>query len=363
MFLPCLPLPIEGFTVKETVFCDIPSYLIYPDKTAEVKVEWNKDNLIYRSLIVRQSDLFVLSSGYPNFFNAFEKPGICPDVKEYEDWVITEKCDGSLCILDYIPGYGFSMRTRGIVSYITQTNSEDFEILFKKYPKLLDCAMANKSLLFELVTPNNVIVIRSSEIDFIFLGAINKDDLSVCSVEDTKDIALSCGLRTPRRYAVGSLEELVNGVKEWIGQEGVVLSFNNNKNRIKIKSDWYKVLHSIKSQLNSDSNLIEYYVDNGMPKYNEFYSIIESSFDYEIAESYKDKIKVISVLGARFAGLIDKISHFIHDIRGLSRKEQAREIIQMFPEDKGLAFFILDGKEIPKKNELDYLTKWNKMEK
>jgi hypothetical protein len=179
-------LPIEEgyFNITPDEFCGLYCWLITP----EIDAKWNKNNLFYRSLIVDREGN-VLSSGWPKFFNYGEKPDCYPNPEQYNDWKYEEKKDGSLLIADFINDQ-FSMRTRGTVSYVTQENAKDFELLPKKYPAIVDFLKENQhlSLLFEIVTPNNVIVIRSPQIEFYFLGAINKNSMEIVSSSDLLEI-------------------------------------------------------------------------------------------------------------------------------------------------------------------------------
>jgi hypothetical protein len=162
MKLNQLPKEEDGFKYYPVEFCGIESYLIIPN----IDAKWTKHNLHMRSLIVRGSDFEVLSSGFPKFFNAGEKPDAYPDPEKHKDWIINSKIDGSLLIADYVNDQ-FSMRTRGTASYVTQDNAADFEQLLIKYPFVLNALKENQDLsfLFEIVTPNNWICNLESVID------------------------------------------------------------------------------------------------------------------------------------------------------------------------------------------------------
>jgi T4 RnlA family RNA ligase len=345
-----IKLPIEEgyFNISPNKFCDLDCYLITP----EIDAKWNNKNLHFRSLIVDKNGL-VLSSGFPKFFNFEEKPDCYPNPEKYQDWRILNKLDGSLLIADLVNGV-FSMRTRGSVSYKTQENYKDFELLPEKYPKISEFLKYNQeySLLFEILTPNNVIVVRPKEVEFYFLGAVNKKTLEIVNNEELANIWKQIGcVPFPEQYEFGnaSLKSLSDAIKSWKGKEGVVLVYNKGQNRIKIKSDWYCFIHRIKSQLNSSKNLIEFYIDKKMPSCEQFSNFIETEFDFEIAIQLKDEIKKICDAGEKSKKFIDNILEVIHDIRKVkSRKEQAEMIKINFKENSSYAFTILDNKEIIK---------------
>jgi hypothetical protein len=345
----------DNFNVSESAFCGIDCFHITP----KIDAKWNENNLFFRSLITDKEGA-VLSCGWPKFFNYGEKPNCYPSAENFNDWKIEEKKDGSLVICDYV-NEQFCMRTRGTVSYKTLPNAKDFELLSEKHPKLLDFLKENQhlSLLFEIVTPNNVIVIRPKEIEFYLLGAINKNGMVVVSSFDLTNICRKIGpVSTPKTYNFNDardLSKISEYIKNWKGEEGVVVSYNKGQNRIKIKSDWYLFCHKVKSQLNSTNNLIDFYIDKKMPNEQDFYSIIESEFDYEIALQLKSEIEKICDAGEKAKDIIENIANMIKDIRNAeTRKEQAEMIKKSCQGNASYAFSLLSNKEINK-------TQWFKL--
>lgn len=344
-------LPIEEgyFNITPSKFCDLDCYLITP----EVDAKWNSNNLFYRSLITDREGN-VLSCGFFKYFNYLEHTECYPDPNIFNDWRYEEKKDGSLLIADYVNGQ-FSMRTRGTVSYITQENARDFELLPQKYPKVIEFLKDNQhlSLLFEIVTPNNVIVIRAKEVEFYLLGAINKNNMSVVTSSELTEIWRAIGpIPTPKTYSfndIRDLSKISEHIKNWKGEEGIVISYNNGQNRIKLKTLWYLFCHRVKSQLSSTKNLIDFYIEKEMPSYEDFYKIIETEFDYEIAIQLKWEMEKICDAGEKAKKYIDYILEVVHDIRKVeTRKEQAEMIKRNFNENSSYVFSILDGKEITK---------------
>lgn len=339
----------EGFNIAESKFCGLDCYLITP----RADPKWNKNNLFYRSLILDKEEN-IISGSWPKFFNHLEQPECYPNPEHFNDWKCEEKKDGSLLIADYVSGQ-FSMRTRGTVSYVTQENAKDFELLPQKYPAVVEFLKENShlSLLFEIVTPNNVIVIRPKDLEFYLLGAIDKNTMTVVSSGDLTEIWRKIGpIPTPKTYTFNDTRDLLaisEHIKNWKGEEGIVISYNNGQNRIKLKTLWYLFCHRVKSQLSSTKNLIEFYIEKEMPKFDDFYNIIETEFDYEIADQLKDEIKKVCEAGKKAKKYIDHILEVVHDIRKVeTRKEQAEMIKRNFQENSSYVFSILDGKEITK---------------
>jgi hypothetical protein len=341
-----LPKIEEGFRIIPHDFCGINSYLITPS----LNPIWTTDNLYFRSIIVSEKLNTVLSCGFKKFFNDGEKPSLYPNINLFSDVYAETKHDGTLVIVDYCKDQ-FSMRTRGTASYKAQKNFTDFELLPQRYPKILEiCEKYNYiSFLFELETPNNVIVIRPETIKFTFLGGINKQTLANLTNEEISEFSKLMEIDRPRQYKFDNLSDLSLIVKEWKGKEGLVLSYNNHQNKIKLKSDWYNFVHRIKSQLNSDNNLLELYLDKQMPSHNDFFNIIETEFDFEIANQLETQIKKLCEAGDSVKKYIDNTLEIIHDIRKVeTRKQQAEMITRNFKENSSIAFSILDNKQLSK---------------
>jgi len=335
-----LPSEENGFYLNPVQYFDRKATLITPKADAK----WTKDNLIFRSLIVDSKSMEVLSSGFPKFMNLGEKPECYPNPDDYIDWEVVEKIDGTLVIVDYYKGE-INLRTRGTVNYKTQLNSIDFEMLLNKHPEVIDYLEKNKnlSLLFELVTPNNIIVIKPEEVKFYFLGSVDKSSLMLKRVDGVFSHI------SPKRYSFNSLTDISNAVKIWKGQEGVVLIYNKNQNRVKIKSDWYVWLHRIKTELSSENRLIEFYIKQGLPEFEEFYKKIETEFDYEVAKQFEKDILKLCDVGYTVKSIINSMKQFIHSIRNIeTRKEQAAIITNSYgPSNRsGMLFTLLDGKEL-----------------
>lgn len=350
MKINALPSEEDGFKFYPVNFCGIESYLIIP----EIMAKWNKFNLHFRSLIVRQNDLEVLSSGWPKFCNYGEKPDAYPDPLSYKDWTITEKMDGSLVICDSIDGV-FNMRTRGTPSYISQANAPDFDLLPVMYPKVVEYLRdhPNISLLWEIVTPNNVIVVWSETVTFTLLGAVDKDTLKPLPQAKVDEIAKFIDAPQPKVYTFKNIEELKESVEKWEGKEGVVLAYNKNLNRVKFKGAWYLLRHRLKSELSSESNFIDLYVAEGMPTYDEFYKILEGVTDFETAVQFRGRISKAVDAGKEVKRILEHMDEFVKEIRNFpSRKEQALAITQAYGQTNraGFVFSRLDNRALTNDN-------------
>ena len=337
-----LPKEDEGFKITEVSFCGLDCLLINP----AINPKWNKDNHFNRSIVVDKNTLQVYSCGWPKFFNYGESSELYPNIIDYTDINVFNKMDGSLVICDYVNDV-FSMRTRGTADYRSQENYKDFEALRIIYPRLLDVVREYNhiSFLFEIETPNNVIVIRSNDIKFTFLGAINKKELTCLSENEIDYLAVRMGVNRPKKHKFSGLSELNADVKNWIGEEGVVVSYNKNQNRIKIKSDWYTKLHRLATGIKNVNHLIDLWIDYGYQSRENFEHLLATSYDWEIVVSLKKLMDEMFEKWENIQNKLQDIRFFINENKTLSRKEIAISIINNYKEWSGVAFEILDGKK------------------
>jgi hypothetical protein len=350
-----IPSAEDEFFCNPVDFCGETALLIAP---GHIGAKWNKQNLCCRSLIVDPKTLEWRSVGFFKFFNYTEKPDLYPNPESFADWNVEEKRDGTLVICNWRNNQ-FSMRTRGTASYKTQENHLDFELLPLRHPYIREFCRENEhiSVLVELETPNNVIVIRPADVAFTLIGAVNMETGLYLQPNELDEIARIASIPRPARYSFTTLDEMAEAIKVWRGKEGVVLSYNKYNSKIKLKSDWYKILHRIKSELSSENNLIEFYVENKMPGYQEFYDLIETSFDFEIAEQLRPQISRLSDAAKSVKKILSHMQEFADSLRGMkTRKDQALAILASYggkSEDNcvnraSYVFSLLDGKEITK---------------
>jgi len=318
-------------------FCGLDALLVIPNS----KSLWTPDSLPFRSLIIDKVSRKVLSCGYPKFFNYREKPSLYPDPLLFSDWEIENKIDGSLVICDWVNNQ-FSMRTRGSASYINQANASEFTLLPILHPEIPKFLKENQeiSLLLEIETPSNVIVVRPECLRFTLLDAIKKTSFRLIPKQEIRSALPLIPIPSP--HSLIDLNHIEASVKAWTLCEGVVLSYNNNQNRIKIKTDWYKTVHALKSGLNSTDRLIDYCLENNLPDAPALFSLLEKESDFETAQH----LLPLQMLVCRAASLAQKkvreLRSFALSLAAVPRKEQAQSIIMHQKEYSAILFTLLD---------------------
>ena len=138
-------------------------------------------------------------------------------------------------------------RSFGGASEDEQTFGEKFEIVAKKYPKIFDVDwMTDRSLLFEYVAPNNVVVVRYKEEDLIFLGFVEHDTLEIGRWEEIVSIAKEANFNLVRLHNLPREPiQLLEEIKYW-KDEGVVVRCCDDQVFVKVKSAYYLANHRMK---------------------------------------------------------------------------------------------------------------------
>lgn len=234
-------------------------YLICPTKT---KHNWSDDEKHFRSLLLDKNG-FVVSSGWKKFGNYGEFKNdtelLHNALKNRGGIKFTEKMDGSLCIR-FVYNNNVYFRTRETIFANIEFNggksfSERFiEIAKEKYDILFDPDfMSDRSLLFEYVSPSNLIIVNYDYSDLIFLGFIRHDDLQNGTWGEISKIANDYSLNLVKTYDLPrDPKKILDEISNW-KNEGIVVRFNDDQVFLKIKSSIYLSNFRLKYGLNYEA--------------------------------------------------------------------------------------------------------------
>lgn len=218
--------------------------------------DWRLDELHLRSLVLRASDGFVISAGFPKFFNHSEVPELDAECRLgllEQRTKFTSKVDGSLIIRSVVHGQVY-LRTRGYHMLATDFETPVMELIQQKHPKILDPSWGQAcNLLYEYTAPSNQIVIRYDEPGLTALALTAfQDDGKLHVYRFPESFAALCG--TPRVEEVAtiqSVDDIAFALAKLERQEGFVTwtelpdaSFLLTK----FKTPWYLKLHALRSQ-------------------------------------------------------------------------------------------------------------------
>lgn len=325
-------------------------HLIQPQ---HIGVQWRQDNKHLRSVVVNHEGE-VISASFPKFTNYGENPDHFPVPTSLRNATVVEKLDGSCLILSKYKGQ-YILRTRGTVDAFKMDNGFELEV-FKStiLNKLHDNNDTwNYSVLFEWMSPCNVIVLRySDEPMWKLIGFIDHNDYSLATQDMLDLMAKKYDLLRPEIYTFTDISDMLQIVDKWQDCEGVCLYSKNDQTIHKIKAAKYLLLHHLKSELNSTEKVLDVWLEQGMPDYNTFYNYIFTTFDYELAEQIKGMISRIVDGKKEVNKIVDGMNSFVNNrLRSLpSRKEQAQLVISSYGETNRAAFVfkILDNRPLGK---------------
>ncbi len=190
---------------------------------------WDEITMMARGLIL-DTEMNIVARPFGKFFNLEEHteseiPNLPFDVYE--------KMDGSLGILYWLNDKPF-IATRG--SFNSEQSQHANEILYSKYPHTFDNIDKSSTYLFEIIYPQNRIVVDYGLIDDLVLLTIINNETGEERIEDI-------GFPIVKKFdGINDLKELK--ALEQDNKEGFVVRFKNGF-RVKMKFAEYVRLHRI----------------------------------------------------------------------------------------------------------------------
>ncbi|MEO8150094.1 MAG: RNA ligase, partial [Bacteroidia bacterium] len=200
--------------------------------TAKVQYDrlWNEVTIQSRGLIL-DADMNYVARPFGKFFNLEEhQPHEIPQLP----FEVFEKLDGSLGILYWLNDKPF-IATRG--SFISEQARHATQILNEKYSHTFDKLDKNKTYLFEIIYPQNRIVVNYGTLDDLILITVIDNETGLDVGYD--DIGFSLVKRHDGINDLQQLKQLTDNEKE-----GFVIRFKNGM-RVKMKFAEYVRLHRI----------------------------------------------------------------------------------------------------------------------
>lgn len=213
----------------------------YSEKTQYEKF-WNDLTLQCRGLILNASGE-IIARPFRKFFNLGERETEEMPSNSFE---VFEKIDGSLGILYWMNDEPY-IATRG--SFISEQSMKANHLLLTKYAASIGQLNRSYTYLFEIIYPENRIVVDYGAQKALIL-------LAMIDIETGKEIQL-VDIGFPLVKKLDGIKD-VNSLKskEADNKEGFVIRFENNY-RLKVKFDEYLRIHRIVTQVSS-INIWEY---------------------------------------------------------------------------------------------------------
>lgn len=341
-------IDLTQFYVKEHILNGEAVYLVFP---RHIGAKWQKDNLYFRSSLYNSCGELI-SASFKKFFNFGEMLELSPLPKNLEEATVVEKIDGSTIIISKYKGC-FIIRSRGTIDAHTLTTGSEMEILKQKHPKIFQMDEHldtwDYSIITEYVSPQNQIVIKYNNVDFILIGLIYHKDYSLMQQNELNRLAEKLDICRPEIFTFNTLDNLLLNVEKWKNKEGVVLYWKNDQHLLKIKSFNYLVKHRFKSQVTLENTLELYFLMN-CPSYQEFEKKLIEKFDYECFELVRGYASLICEASKEVNNIIEGINKFIKNtlLTLPSRKLQAEKITQSYGNTNraSFVFTVLNKKEL-----------------
>jgi len=343
-----LPDP-EQFQIKDCIIAGDECVLVTPK---DMGIKWNEQNKYFRSSLWRKNDGKLISAGFRKFVNYGEQPEFEPLGNTSKFKAIT-KLDGSLLIVSS-SNNELIVRTRGTVDATKLENGHEIEFLKNKYPRVFSDYFVTSerfTLLFEWTTPSNRIVLRESEEPTLWLiGIIDNNTYEYLS-QDVLDLcAKTLGVERPKTYTfnLNDVELLKKEIEPLKDIEGVVIYDESGQILKKIKTLRYLELHRVFTGVKTVDHLFDIFVEYGTPKRDKFEEELAKNFDWELVTTLNTLISELYIKWQHIKDMTGVIKNLLKldYFKTLTRKEQAEIIIKAFPNDFGIAFAMLDGKEI-----------------
>jgi RNA ligase len=197
---------------------------------------WNELTLACRGLILDKNQ-HIVARGFPKFFNWEELTSSDIPNLPFE---VYEKMDGSLGILYWLDNQAF-IATRG--SFNSDQSIRATRILQEQYAHLIKFLDSSKTYLFEIIYPENRIVLDYGEREDLILLAILDNETG--QDEPLRDIGFPLVLRYDGVQDFNTLKSL-----DFANKEGFVIKYQNGF-RLKIKFEEYVRLHRIITQVSN----------------------------------------------------------------------------------------------------------------
>lgn len=227
----------EGYVIRQKhPTADLWIYNYTP--AAQYERVWNKITLLCRGLIMDKNHQ-IIARPLPKFFNLGE---ISVEDIPNESFDLFEKMDGSLGILYFLDGLPF-IASRGSFNSIQSKTAN--RILYQKYRATFELLNPNYTYIFEIIYPENRIVVNYGATEEIYL-------LAIVETNSGKDIPLTdIGFPIVKKYE-GNFNLFDLQQLEQENKEGFVVKFENGY-RIKVKFAEYTRLHYIMANVSNKS--------------------------------------------------------------------------------------------------------------
>lgn len=320
---------IEKKLVSEQKHPDDPNIRIFNyTQHCQFSGEWDEVTKQCRGLIMNVETGEILARPFPKFFNYQEhttKGWAIPDERP----TVSEKLDGSLGVLYWLNGKPW-IATRGSFASDQAIWATNY---FRTYWERTGLKDDGTTHLFEIIYPENRIVVSYDYSDLVYLTSIDK--------ETGKVVEVDYPFRKAKKFDIDDVQNLLK--LDEPNSEGFVLHYPIANTRMKIKFPEYVRLHRIVTGINEIA--IWEHLREGKPLAelvekvpDEFFKWVGSvserlcgEYNKIVEEAQKDYAQIHELMNSALVG-------------GGSRKEWAEQITKK--KNPGILFAMHDRKPV-----------------
>jgi len=266
--------------------------------------EWNIFTLMARGLIIDTKNKEVLAAPFTKFFNYGE---VVKDPRTFfeEPYIVTEKVDGSMGIMFFYENK-WRIATKG--SFESKQAKWAEEWIYQYMP--LDKIDANNTYIFEIVYPENKIIVDYDFSGLVLLGIIDSFGLEY-PYEQMVEEAKYLNVMITKKYTFVSIEDILKKAKVLSKlQEGFVIRFKNGI-RLKVKGEEYLRIHKAISDITPVKIWQEMLDGKNLDNKRK-----------DIPEEYiKDFDKIISILENKLDTFIEEVRTIYENTKDKTDKE------------------------------------------
>lgn len=228
----------QGYLRKQVSPCGKLFLLDYTDKCTYER-KWNKHTENNRGTVYEITTGKVISRPYKKFYNFGELTvSRQRNLLKSKEFLVLEKLDGSM-IQAFYYNNKWNFATRG--SFTSDQAKKAEEIVLKNYSNHFDHLRKDVTLLFEVIYPENRIVVDYNKEEDIKLTA-------VFHTESGEELLVNYEqnfFNTCKKFTFNSIQEVLDKLKTLTyNEEGYVVRFSDGT-RVKFKGDEYVKMHRI----------------------------------------------------------------------------------------------------------------------
>lgn len=325
---------------------------LYNIKYAHLGVDWNNPLFLLARGLILDENGNIIAKPYSKFFNWNEllnREDLTDKTKdlckwEEGDFTVSSKLDGSLIICFL---YEEELEFSSSGSFTSEHSQMARTLFYKQFSKsqqdfLIVLAKEN-TILFELIGPDNVIVVPYQENKLVVHGLINKTTYEMTPPLITQKMMKEQNIETAEIYTNMTVDALLKQVIEAKDIEGFVIRFNTTGKMLKIKvNDYLEKHHTFsifkRSFYNKKSLMVVWS------------SILNSTFDdlLSASEQYISRKDELVAIFNNYLKLETQAKHHKHqwDTNNYNGKQIGLDP-SLSKEDKGFIFACKNKQEIP----------------